>query len=1454
MPINTPLERIRAPDLRVTPEEPVGASLGEQVAGAFGITNVVGSAIRDFGDRDFDPFDPTFEVEQHLNPEELPYLSLFADANSVADVDTIRTQLDRSRRATRDRDTGPLHPMVADTIAILADPTTYIPGFGAAGAAAKGGRLATRLVAAGAGAAADAALSEAALQATQRERPLEESMYSVLLGGAFGMGLTGIGAGIGAAMARGTPDMPAPPPGGAVAGDVPTGGVTSTPDVLELQRAAVADAVALDRSTRMDVPDSSLGSAAVPSTADDSLMEYFPGQAMFEKLSKWNVAPVGLRLMGSPLESVRRHAGRLASTSIVTKGNVRGIASTPSVEIAIKRYDALMATTGIALKQMFKGHRKAGGSLGYTVWREEVGRAMRRGDVHADPSVQEAAQWVRTNVFEPLKKQAIEVGLLPPDVSIQEAISYFTRVYNREKIKAQRNPFRTRIVGWLKGTAEQQIKEESERLATKQATKSQGLARADELKAEVETQRQTASDARGRQKAVDFGGDAVALKDQRFVDAERAEDNLRLVDEEIDAIEIKLGRQSEAMRALLDASKRNLKVEGDIKELIEEIEALGEMQAGTRTRKAAYVDTVKEQQRLERSPYAGVDLPEQTVTTRNGTKITHKGPMDLVTWIRSKGGIKDDRGELKARDLKGLTRKGVEFTGRERNYGPLVDNERGMTLEDAAVAAREDGYFPDADQVGPDELLAAIDRTVAAGNVFNNRVWKQQDYELVDELARRREAARPGSDSAAMLDDEAEMLSLDEVSASEDLTRTKSGFDQEIRSIRAEIRTLQRDLRGKRDVEEALGPSAKKFDRLADDVDQLESALVDLEKRRAEMLGRARDLRTAFKQSKKDLSADVAGKFDQYRSFRNAAQKAERATKRAEAELSRLTTRLGALDTRTLKNESRLAELKERAADDLDDIADLIIDKILGQAGGRSDFLIEPLARGPLKERTFHIPDAMIEDWLESDVMEVAQRYIRTMASDVEMTRAFGKANLDDQITEIRHELNEKVRQATSEKEAIRLQDEGNRAIDDLQTLAKVIRGTYGNFNEYAWAKRIGRNIRQYNFLRGMGSAVISSITDLGKISMEEGMLRTFGGIVGDMATGFKGMRMGMKEAKQAGTALDITLATTNRIVADLGDRYAAESKMGRGLTMASNWYAVANLLAPWTQAMKSWSGMLAGSRILDASEKLAKGGKLSRSGILKLARAGIDIHMAKRIAGQSQHWEMLPNSMRNANTGDWTDLRAREAFRSALLTEVDRSVITPSAADVPLHLHTETGKLIFQFKRFAMASTTKLLVSGLQTRDIATLNGIMVMFGLGMLGTALRDFFKNGEIEDRSPSDWIVNSIDRSGVLSIFMEAALMSEKATGWWSRMAGKEPQRLETRDVLGQVLGPSVGLLEDATKAARAFADFSATDQDVDRLARIGPGLNHFALRYWLDQVALAGIKDRLPDRPPKPPKN
>lgn len=92
-----------------------------------------------------------------------------------------------------------------------------------------------------------------------------------------------------------------------------------------------------------------------------------------------------------------------------------------------------------------------------------------------------------------------------------------------------------------------------------------------------------------------------------------------------------------------------------------------------------------------------------------------RGPLDLISYLRTRGGIRDDvRRENGIGDLEhmgiGNEPRDLDFARNEQFLGRLVDNENGMSLDEAAAAAWEAGYFPDSPaRPSVDEFLEALD-------------------------------------------------------------------------------------------------------------------------------------------------------------------------------------------------------------------------------------------------------------------------------------------------------------------------------------------------------------------------------------------------------------------------------------------------------------------------------------------------------------------------------------------------------------------------------------------------------------------------------------------------------------------------------------------------------------------------------------------------------------------------
>ncbi len=104
-----------------------------------------------------------------------------------------------------------------------------------------------------------------------------------------------------------------------------------------------------------------------------------------------------------------------------------------------------------------------------------------------------------------------------------------------------------------------------------------------------------------------------------------------------------------------------------------------------------------------------------------------------------------------------------------------------------------------------------------------------------------------------------------------------------------------------------------------------------------------------------------------------------------------------------------------------------------------------------------------------------------------------------------------------------------------------------------------------------------------------------------------------------------------------------------------------------------------------------------------------------------------------------------------------------------------------------------------------------------------------------------------------MFYEFDALSEKFLGASPTkfVTGEPVSRFASRGRLSQLLGPTAGLLIDASDAATGFVKGDVVQSDLHRLRRLVPGQNHFALRALLDQVEAGAARSLgIPKKQPR----
>lgn len=1371
------------------------------MAAAFRQDNTVG-ALFSAEDRDSPIYkEPGFSPWEAIKGTKYePHWSSFTDVRNTRAADERKRQIDLETEDKKTLAAAPWYQRIpSELLAGGLDIPTLLPG----GAFAKGvnGGIAIAKTAANVALAAgvSSAAQETALQNIQATREASESVTnvgaSVLLGGL--LGAAGARLLSGAEWSKGVEALNADI---AKAGEMPV--VGHAPQSVG---AAAHEPIGIEGNSIAGAVAGTLASAT----------------------SRINPA---LRILESPSAATREIGTGLFENSLYLKKNFDAVASEPAVETLMKEWNGGLAKSVQSINEVYPEFRKAGGDLTHEEFREAVGKAMRRGDQDPNPHVQKVAQEWRANVFDPLKEAAIKAGLLPKDVSVETAQSYFSRMWNKNKLIAQEGRFKAVVQDWVEkeapGLAEQFDRAAERRLNPMHqeisALEMEKVRRAEEL-----SQRQASGPIRDTRNAgIQYHGTSQAdLKPDSTHYSTKNYYGQGFYT--TDAVDIAHGYSKRGAKT--DADRRLYRIEHDPNlKIFDGEQPLSDELLEKISPKGKPIDDVIEMA-LDEKPKNLRELYDEIRDTGTAEGLSADSVQELFDVVNH---------SLQELGYKGFSHAGGLKT-KSKPHKVVIYFEPDADLKihsDDFKAHREDGDLGTS-EMSEGDIRQAL-RIVTAGAPRPKGVKTLSQFVL---------------ENGGLVDDAGEL-------AHRGITnKARPGL------IRKERRTAQSsgggwtlDDMARHAWENGYFPESNQ----RPSIDQFVEALNDdFHKVRAVLKHGDQDafrLNELVAQLEADLSRAGVGtdgraaRFSTSEEMKGAVERVYKALDaEADRKIAALKDRLNEreADIRVDRESRFLGEPKEMARDVANEVFNTLTGKTV-DAGARPEF-ITVKARGPLKERTFNIPDHLVEDFLESDVEHVGRRYARVMGADVELANKYGSVDMKDQIAKIREDYANLRAGVTDEKTLTKLGKQESADVRDIEALRDLLRGTRQESPiEQNYGKLI-RSANHVNYIRSMGEVVLASLTDTIRPAMVHG-LTPFIGTTASLATNLKAVKMSVHEAQLAGNVAEAVLGHRLATLSEIGDPYAARGPIEAFLENMTNVASKWNGIRMWTDGMKSIASVMTQNRILKGVESYASLPAKERA---YLAFLGIDQSMAERIAAQyAQHGENL-NGVRVANTERWGqeagDAVALRTYRAAINKDVDSIIIQKSVADVPLFASTPTGKMLLQFKSFTLASHQKILLRGLQEDQARFIGGVVAMTTMGMFQTWLKAVTGNrteklSDIKD-NPGWWIGEGLDRAGVIGPMMEVSNSFEKIAGINPIKApirafdvgNAVSQKNQNRNDLGAVLGPTFGLVQNAGNVL-GIPQTLAKGEEVSKAQKnsavqLMPFNSYFGVRQLLNYV-------------------
>jgi hypothetical protein len=521
--------------------------------------------------------------------------------------------------------------------------------------------------------------------------------------------------------------------------------------------------------------------------------------------------------------------------------------------------------------------------------------------------------------------------------------------------------------------------------------------------------------------------------------------------------------------------------------------------------------------------------------------------------------------------------------------------------------------------------------------------------------------------------------------------------------------------------------------------------------------------------------------------------------------------------------------------------------------------------RSPMRMRTLDIDYDVKSKYLEKNVESILDRYLRTMGSDIELFRATGDRSgskmvqdVADEMQRIRQHIetrsvDETGKEITPALRAKQLEqhDKATKSrLQEFQGTIDRIRGLRGiPDNPAGIGHRLARFFLNYNVTTMMGVAAVTSIPDAGRPVMIHGLGRTFRDgwvpLVQSMIDEGtrKQTKQTIRELRLAGIGIDVFTQQRAKNIMDTLEPSLYGGKLERGMEYLAHKMPVLALFGPWTDMMKTVAGTVAMARI-SRSVIDAAAGRASAADIKYLAQAGIDETMVRRIAAQleSPNGGTRYKDVIIPNSESWDDYAALRVWQSALSREDARTVISPGLERPLVSDGSMPGRLLFQFRSFTMAANSKMLIAGLQSRDMAAIHatqGLVFSLALGTLSYYIWAMTagerQRQEMLNASWEEWMDQAIYRSGVLGALSEIQQVGSEipATRRFTTFADSTVAGRRANSIVGAVAGPTFGA---ANNIAAVLANMDDPTEGTVRQARkLLPYQNIFLWRRGLDAV-------------------
>jgi len=475
------------------------------------------------------------------------------------------------------------------------------------------------------------------------------------------------------------------------------------------------------------------------------------------------------------------------------------------------------------------------------------------------------------------------------------------------------------------------------------------------------------------------------------------------------------------------------------------------------------------------------------------------------------------------------------------------------------------------------------------------------------------------------------------------------------------------------------------------------------------------------------------------------------------------------------------------------------------------------------KSRTLLIPDNELAPFLDNNAQEVMSNYIMRAYKMIGFKKALKSQGFDTFADAKKALVSEKdfmIHKFPEESKYLeRAFSQDSNLLDDM---TNIVLGRIRADPHTSMARGL-RHFGKYMTATRLGGVTLSSMPDMAMPTFKWGLPK----YIKDGILSLKFFKYTRDELIDAGVALEVEM---NRVLRGLSensfDMSVRAAKIDRFDDAVMKIFGKATGMSYWNYAHKYMAANMSQSNILRV---LFKGNKTPQE-IAELSSLGIGSDMYERILTQFHKWgETSLLKARQAHWHLWDDPDAIRVFSNAVRRDVESTILMPGMGDLPIFAQKSSiGSMILKFKSFSATATNKLLLKGIQKRDMNVVLGFTYLLGLGYLSYVVKSY-----VAGREPKGGVnvalMEGLTRSGMMG------LMGDYIAALAPGSTGSRYQNLRTIDT---ILGPGTGMIKDIS--AVFYNGFEAltnenTEFDLGKLRRIMPFANLFYLQQIMTRV-------------------